>query len=150
MDPGTFTKKHMQSLQQVGFNRISLGVQLFNNTILEGIGRVYRHDDMEQAIGIMHDVVGPDANYSLDLISGLPGLTLDLWSETLRMALALDPAPNHLSVYDLQIAQGTHFGKWLLKCQRYYYLLGPYPRFGCVNFDVTLSIPRIISWRPRP
>ena len=112
MDPGTFTKNHMQSLQQIGFNRISLGVQSFNNTILEGIGRVHRHDDIEQAIGIIRHVFGSDANYSLDLISGLPGLTLDLWSETLRMALALDPAPNHLSVYDLQIEQGTTFGKW--------------------------------------
>jgi len=112
MDPGTFTVEHLQALKQIGFNRISLGVQSFNDTILEGIGRVHRRKDIDQAIQSIDIVYGSDgANYSLDLISGLPGLTLDLWNATIQTALSLKPAPNHLSVYDLQIEEGTNFGK---------------------------------------
>lgn len=113
MDPGTFTKDHLISLKQIGINRISLGVQSFDDKILEGIGRVHRNADIMEAIRNIQSVFGDtSANYSLDLISGLPGLTLDLWEETLKTALTLKPAPNHLSIYDLQIEEGTAFGKW--------------------------------------
>jgi len=113
MDPGTFTKEHLLSLKQIGINRISLGVQSFDDSILEGIGRVHRNNDIVEALTHIQDVFGDTgANYSLDLISGLPGLTLDRWEETLKSALALKPAPNHLSIYDLQIEEGTTFGKW--------------------------------------
>jgi coproporphyrinogen III oxidase-like Fe-S oxidoreductase len=113
MDPGTFTKEHLLSLKQIGINRISLGVQSFDDSILEGIGRVHRNKDIVEALKHIQDVFGDTgANYSMDLISGLPGLTLDRWEETLKSALALKPAPNHLSIYDLQIEEGTTFGKW--------------------------------------
>lgn len=120
MDPGTFTKEHLVSLKQIGINRISLGVQSFDDTILEGIGRVHRNKDIMEAISNIQSVFGDtSANYSLDLISGLPGLTLDLWDETLKSALALKPAPNHLSIYDLQIEEGTTFGKWYADYEDY-------------------------------
>jgi coproporphyrinogen III oxidase-like Fe-S oxidoreductase len=48
-------------------------------------------------------VYGNDVNYSIDLISGLPGLSLGAWAETLETALHLDPCPVHLSIYDLQV-----------------------------------------------
>lgn len=112
MDPGTFTVEQLQELKQIGFNRISLGVQSFNDTILEGIGRVHRRNDIEAAIQNIGTVFGSKPNYSLDLISGLPGLTLDLWNQTIQHALSLKPSPNHLSIYDLQIEEGTSFAKW--------------------------------------
>lgn len=119
MDPGTFDVQHLQSLKNLGINRISLGVQSFHDPILEGIGRVHRRKDIDHAIECIRTVFGNDddndddngANYSLDLISGLPGLTLDLWKETIQTALSLAPPPNHLSVYDLQIEEGTLFRK---------------------------------------
>ena len=113
MDPGTFTEDHLLKLKDIGFNRISLGVQSFDDVILEGIGRVHRKKDIFEAIRHIENVFGSEsANYSLDLISGLPGLTLDMWKTTLRTALSVRPVPNHLSIYDLQIEEGTVFGKW--------------------------------------
>jgi len=50
-------------------------------------------------------------NYSIDLISGLPGLSLAKWTETLATAVSLKPRPCHISLYDLQIEQGTVFGR---------------------------------------
>jgi putative oxygen-independent coproporphyrinogen III oxidase len=112
MDPGTFTKSQLEALKNLGINRISLGVQSFNDTILEGIGRVHRERDIIDALSIISDVYGDEANISMDLISGLPGLTIDTWKNTLERILHLSPTPNHLSVYDLQIEDGTTFGRW--------------------------------------
>ena len=113
MHPGTFDSSYLQSIKQIGFNRISLGVQSFDNTILENLGRVHRTHDVYASIEMIHQVFGPTANYSIDLISGVPGLTLSKWSETLyEAAVKLYPRPNHISCYDLQVEEGTMFGSW--------------------------------------
>ena len=112
MDPSTFDEDHLLALKEIGINRISLGVQSFTDEILEGSGRVHRRKDVFEAIRIIESVFGSDANYSIDLISGLPGLNLQLWNITLLEALSLNPPPNHVSIYDLQIEEGTAFGKW--------------------------------------
>ncbi|CAB9506323.1 Radical S-adenosyl methionine domain-containing protein 1, mitochondrial [Seminavis robusta] len=118
MDPGTFSIEKLYALKDIGFNRISLGVQSFDDRVLEAIGRVHRRQDVLEAIAMIHTVFckddnGTPPNYSIDLISGLPGLDLALWAETLATATSLQPSPpNHISLYDLQIEQGTVFGKW--------------------------------------
>jgi len=121
MDPGTFSLQKLKALQKMGFNRISLGVQSFDDTILESIGRVHRKQDVMDAIEMIQTVFGDDdqtrdeevtVNYSIDLISGLPGLTHATWAETLETAVALKPRPTHISLYDLQVETGTVFGKW--------------------------------------
>jgi oxygen-independent coproporphyrinogen-3 oxidase len=112
MDPGTFTKNHLETLKDLGVNRISLGVQSFNDTILESIGRVHRECDVMDALSTISNVYGEEANISIDLISGLPGMTINTWKNTLKRVLELNPIPNHLSVYDLQIEEGTAFGRW--------------------------------------
>lgn len=61
---------------------------------------------------MIRQVYGEDANYSIDLISGVPGLTLAGWTETLSKAVSLRPRPLHISLYDLQVEKGTAFGKW--------------------------------------
>lgn len=112
MDPGTFNLDQLQFLKNLGINRISLGVQSFNDTILEGIGRVHRERDIMDALSMIRAVYGEEANMSIDLISGLPGLTTEIWKDTLERVLDLNPIPKHLSVYDLQIEEGTVFGRW--------------------------------------
>eukprot|EP00551_Chaetoceros_affinis_P011935 CAMPEP_0203678370 /NCGR_PEP_ID=MMETSP0090-20130426/31685_1 /ASSEMBLY_ACC=CAM_ASM_001088 /TAXON_ID=426623 /ORGANISM="Chaetoceros affinis, Strain CCMP159" /LENGTH=405 /DNA_ID=CAMNT_0050545583 /DNA_START=74 /DNA_END=1291 /DNA_ORIENTATION=- len=125
MDPGTFTLKQLHSLKLLGINRISLGVQSFNNTILKSIGRVHTVDDVYNSISMISQVFGGgegakednsdkscNINYSIDLISGLPGLDCAMWIETLQKATQLRPQPKHLSIYDLQIESGTVFGSW--------------------------------------
>ncbi|KAL7430192.1 hypothetical protein ACHAXM_002047 [Skeletonema potamos] len=113
MDPGTFNKKFLQSIKDYGFNRISLGVQSFDDNLLATMGRVHRSADIYSSVKMIAEVFGEDkANYSIDLISGVPGLTLAGWTEALYKAVNLRPKPKHISVYDLQVESGTTFGKW--------------------------------------
>jgi len=108
MDPGTFTKNKLEKLVEYGVNRVSLGVQSFNENILKACGRAHSEYDNMNAISMLNDA-GLE-NYSIDLISSLPTLTLDLWESTLDTAMKVNP--KHISIYDLQIEDKTAFGKW--------------------------------------
>lgn len=106
VDPGTFSVEKLLAWKDLGVNRLSLGVQSFNDTLLESLGRVHRVQDIYDAVAMMREVFDHDVNYSIDLISGLPGLSIASWMETLQIATAgLQPRPKHLSVYDLQIEE---------------------------------------------
>ena len=109
IDPGTFDKSKLQSWLELGINRFSLGIQSFDDAILEKAGRAHRREDIHSALEILQQV-GPDINYSIDLISGLPYLSLDTWSSTLD--LASKSGASHISIYDLQIEEKTAFGRW--------------------------------------
>jgi len=111
MDPGTFDLSHLQSIKRIGFNRISLGVQSFDDSLLEIMGRVHKSEDVYATVEMIRKVFGGDANYSIDLISGTPGLSLAKWAETLSEATRLQPRPKHMSIYDLQVEEGTAFWK---------------------------------------
>jgi coproporphyrinogen III oxidase-like Fe-S oxidoreductase len=113
MDPGTFDLAKLKAVKEIGFNRISLGVQSLDDSILETLGRVHRSSDVYNSIDMIRQVYGEDgSNYSIDLISGVPGLTLAAWTETLYKAIRLHPRPLHISLYDLQVETGTAFWKW--------------------------------------
>ena len=107
MDPGTFDLEHLKGYLGAGVNRISLGVQALDDAILESCGRYHRVADVVQAVDWLHHVAMP--NWSLDLISGLPHLTMELWESGLEKAVAL--GPHHLSVYDLTVEPQTVFAK---------------------------------------
>lgn len=108
MDPGTFDTSKLDELLGLGINRVSLGVQAFQEELLRVCGRSHGLREVEEAIGIVKDADGL-ANWSLDLISSLPNQSLEMWEESLTCAVAAQP--NHISVYDLQIEQGTKFGQ---------------------------------------
>ena len=110
MDPGTFDRTKLEGLRQLGVNRISLGVQSFDDSVLEYLGRFHRRKDIDSSIELLYDVFGPHCNYSIDLIASLPGVSLADWCTTLATAARMEPA--HISVYDLTIEAGTVFGKW--------------------------------------
>ncbi|KAH7421281.1 hypothetical protein KP509_13G049200 [Ceratopteris richardii] len=108
MDPGTFDKQTLKQFLGLGVNRVSLGVQSFNEDFLKACGRSHGLQDVYEALDI---ITGLNvSNWSLDLISSLPHQTLEHWEECLREAIGLSPA--HVSVYDLQIEEGTKFGVW--------------------------------------
>ena len=107
IDPGTFTLSQIQGWKTAGVNRFSLGIQSTHDALLEVTGRSHRHADNLQAIDFLHQA--DITNFSLDLISGLPGLTAEQWQQSLDWALATQAA--HLSVYDLTLEAGTVFGK---------------------------------------
>lgn len=115
MDPGTFTRESLRALRQLGINRVSLGVQSFQDIQLEACGRTHRVLDVYRAI---EDLVAVEIPvWSLDLISGLPYQSLADWQTSLEQAIAC--SPHHLSIYDLTVEPGTVFDR--------HYIAGQHP-----------------------
>ena len=108
MDPGTFDYDRLSILRGHGINRISMGVQSFDNTMLKHCGRPHTVEDTYRALDDLHRANWE--NFSIDLISSLPHLTPQLWESTLQQAIQADSA--HISVYDLQVEPKTAFAKW--------------------------------------
>ncbi|MBD3882383.1 coproporphyrinogen III oxidase [Phormidium tenue FACHB-886] len=107
IDPDTIELTKLQGYRQAGINRVSLGAQAFQLQVLQACGRTHTPDDIRTAVELLHQV--NLENFSLDLISGLPHLTLELWQESIEAAIAL--SPTHLSVYDLTLEPGTAFDR---------------------------------------
>ena len=106
-NPGTVTLERLRSLKGMGFNRLSLGVQSFNDARLKQIGRV--HTGRQAAKAFELGSQAGFANISLDLIYALPGQSLNDWKEDLAKALSL--GPQHLSLYSLTYEPETEFTK---------------------------------------
>ncbi len=109
LDPADVCAERLQGYQGAGVNRISLGAQSFDNGLLMAIGRRHSCQDIKTAVALLK--AQGLGRWSLDLISGLPGLTPALWEATLDKALSLSPP--HVSLYDLTIGEGTVFDRWL-------------------------------------
>ena len=108
IDPGTFDLEQLQGYVNAGINRVSMGVQAFEQELLQVCGRSHSVDDIWRSIDIIRQVNIP--SFSLDLISGLPHQTLAQWQESLLAAVKI--APNHISIYDLTIEPVTAFGRY--------------------------------------
>lgn len=108
IDPGTFDLAHIKGYRSVGVNRVSLGVQGFQEELLKVAGRSHSLKDIFAAIDLIHQVEIPE--FSIDLISGLPHQSLDQWQDSLDTAVNI--APSHISIYDLTIEPGTTFGRY--------------------------------------
>ncbi|GAB2269721.1 hypothetical protein Dimus_004643 [Dionaea muscipula] len=106
MDPGTFGKGKLEELMALGVNRVSLGVQAFQDELLKSCGRAHGLKEVYEAIEIVKS--SGVENWSMDLISSLPHQTTRIWDESL--SLTIEAQPSHVSVYDLQVEQGTKFG----------------------------------------
>ncbi|MGX9726182.1 MAG: radical SAM family heme chaperone HemW [Candidatus Electronema sp. VV] len=106
-NPATVDLAALHTLRQAGFNRISLGVQSLYDAELRRLGRPHTAAEAAQTAKLARQA--DFANLNLDLMYGLPGQTLPSWSETLAQALAL--RPQHLSIYELTIEEGTPFAR---------------------------------------
>ncbi len=106
-NPGTVTPTSLGGYHRLGVNRISLGAQSFQQNLLDLCGRGHTTAEIFDAVDSI--IAAGIDNWSLDLISGLPHQTLELWQQDLTQAIALQP--RHISVYDLTIENGTAFGK---------------------------------------
>lgn len=104
-NPGTVDERYLQELFRAGVNRLSLGVQSFNDLELKNLGRVHNVD--EAIIAVQAARNAGFVNINLDLMCGLPGQTALSWRESLGRALSLQP--EHLSVYQLSIEPETPF-----------------------------------------
>jgi putative oxygen-independent coproporphyrinogen III oxidase len=107
IDPGTFDLHQLQGYLQTGVNRVSIGVQAFQDKLLQLCGRSHGVADIYAAVELLHQ--GGVANWSLDLISGLPQQTIDNWEASIECAIELNPT--HISCYDLIVEAQTPFAK---------------------------------------
>ena len=105
MNPGTVDREKLLLLQQAGINRLSVGVQSFDDHCLQKIGRIHTAQDAVNTIELAHNL-GFD-NISLDLIYGLPQQDREILTKSVERALALPV--QHISIYGLQLEEGTAF-----------------------------------------
>lgn len=105
MNPGTAQKEKLKAYRQLGINRLSIGIQSVKNENLKLLGRIHTYEDFLESYHMAREA-GFD-NISGDLISSLPGQTLEEWKEELEI-LIRTPL-EHLSVYQLIIEEGTEF-----------------------------------------
>ncbi len=89
--------------KEYGVNRINIGVQSFNDSELNFLGRLHSSKDAEQAVYLSKDA--GFENLGIDLIYGIPGQNIDSWKRTLEKTLSLKP--RHISAYELTVEQGT-------------------------------------------
>ena len=104
-NPGTITKKQLQTLRAVGINRLSIGIQSFQNDKLKALGRIHNQKEASQAVK-MAQAAG-FSNINIDLMYGLPKQTLQDAIYDIKSALSLKPT--HLSWYQLTIEPHSVF-----------------------------------------
>lgn len=104
-NPGTVTAVSLKEFHAAGINRISLGIQSFDDHFLETLGRIHSVEQSRQAF--LDARKAGFTNISIDLIHSLPGQSLDQWRSELLHAIAL--SPEHISIYGLTVEDGTHF-----------------------------------------
>lgn len=102
-NPGTLNADKLAHLQELGFNRISIGMQSAKNDELKMLGRIHSAQDVNEAVFLAKK--SGFGNINLDLIYGLPGQCLSDWRYSLDQALAL--SPEHLSLYALTLEPGV-------------------------------------------
>ena len=108
MNPDDITAEYISKLRQTDINRISLGVQSFDDKILRFMNRRQSSEDAVKAYGILEEA--GVRNISIDLIFGLPQLSLDQWKNTLDKALNISSRgtlPQHVSSYQLSVEPGS-------------------------------------------
>lgn len=104
-NPGTVTKESLDLYRKSGINRISFGLQSMDDGELELLGRIHRKRDFLKAFTMAREA--GFTNINIDLMSGLPGQTVESFRNTLRAVGKLDP--EHISVYSLILEEGTPF-----------------------------------------
>lgn len=107
-NPEDITKTKAEELLELGINRISLGIQSFDDDILQKLNRAHSRDTALDSIQILKDT--GFNNLTIDLIYGIPGQSFAAWKANLAKATALDIP--HLSCYALTIEEKTAFGRW--------------------------------------
>lgn len=104
-NPGTLTLEKLKGYKAEGNNRISLGIQSFNDDELLQIGRIHDTKTALKTVELCRKA--GFENLNLDLIFALPNQSLEIWESNLKKAISL--SPEHLSIYGLQLEEGTDF-----------------------------------------
>ena len=110
-DPETISPEKAAAWREAGFDRISMGVQSFDDAELRAAGRMHRRADVFNATKILRDA--GFGNLSFDLIAGLPHQTDRSWEDSVEQLLAL--RPEHVSIYMMEIDEGSRLGLEVLQ-----------------------------------
>jgi oxygen-independent coproporphyrinogen-3 oxidase len=110
-DPETISPEKAAAWREAGFNRISMGVQSFDDAELRAAGRMHRRADVFQATKILR--AAGFGNLSFDLIAGLPHQTDRSWEDS--VGHLLDVRPKHVSIYMMEIDEGSRLGLEVLQ-----------------------------------
>ena len=130
VNPATLSSQKVDCWLSAGINRVSVGVQSFIDEELVALSRTHTSDDARRTIDLLRKA--GFQNISLDLIAGLPGQDLAAWQFNMREALAI--GPEHLSLYMLDLKEGTQLYAQLKRGKR------PYP-----DDDLGAEMYRMIS-----
>lgn len=103
-NPGTVESAHIKDYANAGVNRISMGIQSFNDRHLQALGRIHNSREAQQAI---EKVAHYFDNFNLDIIYGLPEQTIEQAVNDIQIAVAFNPT--HISAYNLTIEPNTAF-----------------------------------------
>lgn len=106
-NPGTLDSHKLEAYLKAGVNRISIGLQAWQDSLLRTLGRI--HSSRQFAENFLEARRAGFKNINVDLIFGLPGQTPGQWEETLDRVIEL--SPQHISCYDLKIEEGTEFDR---------------------------------------
>ncbi len=104
-NPGTVDHVSLKGFRKAGINRLSLGIQSFDDCFLQCLGRIHTSEQSCQAFLDAREA--GFNNISIDLIHSLPGQSLEQWRSELLSAIKL--CPEHISVYGLTVEEGTPF-----------------------------------------
>lgn len=104
-NPGTLTKDKLYAYREQGINRLSLGLQSVHDQELKLLGRIHTYEDFLKGFHMAREA--GFSNINVDLMSALPGQTVDSWRESLTKILRLKA--EHVSAYSLIIEEGTLF-----------------------------------------
>ncbi len=143
-NPGTVDAAYFQLLREGGVNRLSFGVQSFDDGLLKKIGRIHSSEDALRAVSEAKQA--GFANISVDLMYGLPGQSLTDLQASVEQAQALDI--QHISIYGLQLEEGTAFarmaeaGRLQLPAEEqaeamYDYMTQRLPELGYLRYEVS-------------
>ena len=143
-NPGDITPEKARAWREMGFNRLSIGIQSFDDDLLHLIGRRHTAQEALQSVATAQ-AVGFD-NISIDLMYALPSQTMEQWQKDVQ--LALDLGIQHISTYGLIYEEGTALTKLLmdnrlqpvdeeLEMRMYDYLVGQLTANGFLHYEVS-------------
>ena len=108
-NPGTLEEEKLAAYKSYGINRLSMGLQAYQDNLLKYLGRMHSARDFISSVG-QAKKAGFD-NINADVIFGIPGQTMEDWKETLKVLV--EAGITHISAYSLKIEEGTKFGDML-------------------------------------
>lgn len=143
-NPGTFEREKLELFKDMGVNRISIGLQAWQDKHLKSLGRIHSRNDFVNSFNLARKI--GFNNINVDLMFGLPNQSLEDWKETLREVSSLDP--EHISCYSLIVEESTPFFKFYeegklnlpdedLERNMYYYTLEFLKSKGYYQYEIS-------------